>query len=50
MKLIEVRATVHLHGIAPGETAAVDPKDPQIARWLRGGQLVELVGKPKRKK
>lgn len=32
-------ATVHLAGLGPNVPALVDPSDPQIARWIRGGML-----------
>jgi hypothetical protein len=47
--LIRVRATVTLVGLAPGEPVWVNPKDAQIARWLRGGQLIALTASGKDK-
>jgi hypothetical protein len=44
--LILVRPTVHLLGVRPGEEVWVNPKDPQIARWLRGSQLMRVERKP----
>jgi hypothetical protein len=47
--LVRVRATVNLVGLGAGEFAWVNPTDAQIARWLRGGQLIEDKPKPKAK-
>lgn len=43
-QLIRAEATVHLVGLGPHDPVWVDPDDPQIARWLRGGQLIRLDG------
>lgn len=42
-------ATVTLVGLAPGEPVWVNTDDPQIDRWLRGGQLRLVDDKPKAK-
>lgn len=39
MTLCRVVATVTLVGLGPGAPVWADDADPQIARWLRGGQL-----------
>jgi hypothetical protein len=41
-----VVATVTLVGLGPGDPVWVDDADPQIARWLRGGQLRALDPEP----
>lgn len=38
--LIEVRATVHLAGLRPGDHAFVDPRDAYIAECLEAQYLV----------
>lgn len=40
--LIEVRATVHLHGLRPGDVVRVDPNDDYVAACLRGQALVRV--------
>jgi len=40
--LVYVRATVTLVGLGPNDPVWVNPEDPQVARWLRGGQLIRL--------
>jgi hypothetical protein len=41
-----VVATVHLVGLGPNDAPTwADEKDPQIARWLRGGQLRDVTPK-----
>lgn len=44
--LVQARATVHLVGLGPDDPVWVDPDDPQVARWLRGGQLVRIDDAP----
>jgi hypothetical protein len=39
MALRRVVATVTLVGLGPGSPVWADDADPQVARWLRGGQL-----------
>lgn len=39
MAVRRVVATVTLVGLGPGVPVLVDDADPQVARWLRGGQL-----------
>lgn len=48
--LVRATATVTLVGLGAGQTAWVDPEDPQIARWLRGGQLLAEDDKPAKPK
>lgn len=46
MTLRRVVATVTLVGLGPGSPVWADDADPQIARWLRGGQLRPLDDEP----
>lgn len=46
MAMRRVVATVALVGLAPGDPVWADDTDPQVARWLRGGQLRALDGDP----
>lgn len=46
MALRRVVATVTLVGLGPGSPVWVDDADPQISRWIRGGQLRVLDPEP----
>lgn len=39
MRRGQVKATVHLAGLGPGEEVWTDLDDPMVARWIRGGML-----------
>lgn len=47
MTLRRVVATVTLVGLGPGQPVWADDQDPQVARWLRGGQLRALDDEPR---
>lgn len=43
----QVVATVTLVGLGPGVPVWADDADPQVARWLRGGQLRAIDPDPR---